>query len=347
MDEKNNIRFQYEKDILEYDGLGKELEILLKAISFLNEQIETNKVYMTELVTQLENMNVEFTYDNSGMLQITSSLEDVSDWDRVQLMITSYHTYLSKNKDIEENINDIRSIFLKQLNENSMKEISEEIERKGLSILQAQEKERSRIACDLHDSIIQNLANLVHKTELCIRTIDRDTVGVKLDLLLMMQNIKGIIDDIRAIIYNLRPISLEDLGLDIAIARFLNQFEINNKVSIQFKNECKEIVLKTSVVSLTLFRIIQEACSNAVKHGHASSIEVNISNDDYYIILCIRDNGIGFDIKNENAKMKTDNSGFGLSIMKERIYLLSGNINIDSSDGKGTQIIVQVPIRGC
>lgn len=349
MENYNNSLLQKETESFEHNQLSNQSEILLTTISFLNEQIQMNKGSMDELLTQLEQMQVEFTYKDSGELKEIYNINDVKNLnsDEVSLMITSYNVYQKKNKNIEQNICNIKRIFLKQLNEDSMKEISAEIERKGLSILQAQETERSRIACDLHDSVIQNLTNLVHKTELCIKTIDRDTIGVKLDLQLMMQNVKTIINDIRAIIYNLRPMALEDLGINIAIEKFLNQFEQINKVSVKFENTCTDIALNTSVVSLTLFRIIQEACSNAVKHGHASSIKVNISNDDCSIILWIQDNGTGFDINKENTKAKADNSGFGLSIMKERIYLLSGNINIESSKGKGTQIIVKIPIVKC
>lgn len=349
MENYNNSLLQKETESFEHNQLSNQSETLLTTISFLQEQIQMNKSSMDEILTQLEQMEVEFTYNDSGELKEVCNIDDVKNLnsDEVHLLITSYNVYQKKNRNIEQNICDIKRIFLKQLNEDSMKEISVEIERKGLSILQAQETERSRIACDLHDSVIQNLTNLIHKTELCIKTIDRDTIGVKLDLQLMMQNVKTIINDIRAIIYNLRPMALEDLGINIAIERFLNQFEQINKVSVKFENTCTDIALNTSVVSLTLFRIIQEACSNAVKHGHASSIKVNISNDDCSIILWIQDNGTGFDISKENTKAKTDNSGFGLSIMKERIYLLSGIINIESSKGKGTQIIVKIPIVKC
>ena len=349
MENYNDSQLRYETESFENNRLSNQSEILLTSISLLEEQIRMNKSAMEEIVAQLKQKEVEFTYSDNGKLNIVCNMDDVEaiNSDPVHLMITSYNVFQKKNTNIEQNICDIKRLFLRQLNEDTMDEISEEIEKKGISILEAQETERSRIACDLHDSIIQNLTNLVHKTELCIKTIDRDTIGVKLDLQFMMQNLKIIINDIRSIIYNLRPMAFEDLGINIAIERFLNQFEQMNKVGVKFENTCTDNALNTSVVSLTLFRIIQEACSNAVKHGNASSIKVNISNDDCSIILWIQDNGTGFDIKKESTKVKTDNSGFGLSIMKERIYLLSGNINIDSSRERGTQIIVKIPIVKC
>lgn len=345
MNNNSTLCPQDETNSLEPQIVKKEDKILLQSISFLEEQISNNKESMKQLEEELSHMNIKYTYSNTGELMIVSENGTDNIPEQVLLIQHSYNTFHKKNTDIGSNIDNLRNYFLDQRIEDSMKQTYHEVEQKGLSILQAQEIERSRIACDLHDSIVQNLANLIHKTELCIKMMDRDPIGVKLDLQLVMQNIKTVINDIRRIIYNLKPMALDDLGLEIAIQRFLEQFELTHKVHVNFKCTCKNVNLETSVISVTLFRIIQEACTNAVKHGHAKVIDVSLDDNESSILMCIKDNGDGFDVKSVNQKIRKDNSGYGLSIMKERICLISGSVHINSKRNEGTIINVIVPIQ--
>ena len=92
-----------------------------------------------------------------------------------------------------------------------------------------------------------------------------------------------------------------------------------------------------------LLRVIQEACNNAVKHAQASYLEVKVSYLEKKIVLVIKDDGKGFDVNAVPDETRDDNSGFGLSMMKERVYLLSGTISIESAPGKGCSIIVSIP----
>ena len=344
-----------DKSCLDYEtnSLGEqqdrtECDLLLETLSILRDQVEHNKECMEKLVDELNQLNLKFTYQENGILAIDKEyLTRMDDFSRVKEIELSYNTYNRSNLRISSNITNIGHTFFGQLAKGSFQKIYDEIEKKGLSILKAQEIERSRIACDLHDSIVQNLANLVHKAELCMITMDQDVISAKLDLQLMMLNIREVIDDIRSIIYNLRPMALEDLGLGIAVERFLSKFQQEHKVSVKFTNELQIDMNHDFVISITLFRIIQEACSNAVLHGKATHIQVNLMNSDQYIYLQIKDNGEGFDVEKINHTKKSNNSGFGLSIMKERICLLSGRINIYSKIKEGTTIDVKVPIKIC
>ena len=184
---------------------------------------------------------------------------------------------------------------------------------------------------------------MVHKVEYCTKTMDRDIIGTKLDLQIIMQMLRSSIDEIRSVIYNLRPMAIDDLGLDTTVKRFIQKFQMNHKVQIFFTNDCKDVYLNNYILSITLFRVIQEACSNAVKHGKATRIDILLSCEDEMISLNILDNGEGFDTSIIGQINKEDNSGFGLSIMKERIDLLSGKIQIKSSHKNGTAIYIEVP----
>ena len=144
-------------------------------------------------------------------------------------------------------------------------------------------------------------------------------------------------------IYDLRPMALDDIGFDTAVQQVLDKFSENHNMKCRFHVNNKSYDMDR-VVQLTLLRVIQEACNNTIKYAEASKIDVSISYLDHHVILTIRDNGKGFDPEYVSSHSKSDHSGFGLSMMKERVYLLSGNISIESEPGEGCLIHVDVPI---
>ena len=98
-----------------------------------------------------------------------------------------------------------------------------------------------------------------------------------------------------------------------------------------------------SVLKLTIFRIIQESCNNAIKHSQAENITIEVKKDGELLEVTIIDDGIGFDVSNLDNLKRQNYSGFGLSMMRERVYLLSGEFSINSEIGRGTIISVKVP----
>lgn len=218
-----------------------------------------------------------------------------------------------------------------------------EREKYRLTILETQENERQRISRELHDSTVQNLTSMVHKVELCSKLVEMDPIRCKLELITLGKTLREIINDTRQIIYNLRPMSFDDIGLEVTIERALDKLETNEAKKVDFSVIGEPYKIKP-VIGITLLRIIQEACSNAIKHAEPSYIKVTLQYEPNEIQLTVEDDGIGFDVEHMDTSTKKDNSGFGLSMMKERIYLLSGNINIESKIDCGTKIYVTVPI---
>lgn len=213
----------------------------------------------------------------------------------------------------------------------------------GLNILELQERDRQRIARDLHDSTVQSLTSLIHKAQLCSRLVDMDPVRSKLELSTMSNTIKSVINELREIIYNLKPMSLEDLGLLLTVERYTNQLMMNHDIKIKISHNEEKISLRP-VIKLSLFRLIQEACNNAIKHAEAKSIDLEILYKENQIDVSVKDDGKGFDINKIQDCDTQDYSRYGLSIMKERVYLLSGTMKIDSTINKGTIVTITVPI---
>ena len=256
-----------------------------------------------------------------------------------------------KQIDLEQKIEEVKDVIeaasveavmvkeIKQKNEksNSGKGISK------LTILEIQENERQRISRELHDSTVQNLTGMVHKTELCSKLMEMDPIRCKLELSMMSRTLRDIINDTRQMIYNLRPMSFDDIGLDITIERAIDKIKTDKGCNISFTVEGDSYSIYP-VVGITLLRIIQEACNNAIKYAEADVISVKMLYEQDEVIITISDDGKGFDIEGLDISSRSDNSGFGLSMMKERVYLLSGEIDISSEINVGTKIQVKVPI---
>ncbi len=231
----------------------------------------------------------------------------------------------------------VKTIELKSGKSDSGKGISK------LTILEIQENERQRISRELHDSTVQNLTGMVHKTELCSKLMEMDPIRCKLELTMMSRTLRDIINDTRQMIYNLRPMSFDDIGLDITIERAIDKIKSDKGCNIVFTVEGDSYSIHP-VVGITLLRIIQEACNNAIKYAEANVISVKMIYEEDEVIITIADDGKGFDVEGLDVSNRNDNSGFGLSMMKERVYLLSGEIDISSEINVGTTIQVKVPI---
>lgn len=212
-----------------------------------------------------------------------------------------------------------------------------------MDILKQQELERQRIARDLHDTTVQVLTNLVHKCEICSKIMDVDSTRAKLELEIMSKTLRETIDDMRNIIYDLRPMAFDDLGLETTLRNAISKIDANTDMYVSF-NINGDMVEVSSVIALTLLRIMQEASSNSIKYSKGKHLDVLLNYNEDDIELTIKDDGIGFEIESL-PNPGENNKGFGLSIMKERVFLLSGKIKIESKINGGTAINIKVPIQ--
>ncbi|MCM1266707.1 MAG: sensor histidine kinase [Bacteroidales bacterium] len=208
---------------------------------------------------------------------------------------------------------------------------------KQFSALDVQEKERQRIARDLHDSSLQNLTHLVHKVELTSLYMDQDPIKAKLELATIESGLRKVIDDIRNRIYDLRPMTFDDLGLREALFNIfsvMNQdgrFEIHadiDEIEDDFSEEEKNFYL------IMIYHIIKECVQNAIKHSGGNQIEVSLKKTESDYRIRVKDNGTGFDVKEAAKKGKH----FGLLVVQERVFLLGGEMRIDTQSGTTVEI---------
>ncbi|MFJ9288834.1 two-component sensor histidine kinase DegS [Bacillus halotolerans] len=214
----------------------------------------------------------------------------------------------------------------------------------GLRIIEAQEEERKRVSREIHDGPAQMLANVMMRSELIERIFrDRGAEDGFQEIKNLRQNVRNALYEVRRIIYDLRPMALDDLGLIPTLRKYLyTTEEYNGNVKIHFQcigdTEDKRLAPQFEVA---LFRLAQEAVSNALKHSGSEEITVKVEITKDFVILMIKDNGKGFDLKEAKEKK---NKSFGLLGMKERVDLLEGTMTIDSKIGLGTFIMIKVPL---
>ena len=204
-----------------------------------------------------------------------------------------------------------------------------------IELLVMQETERKRIADDLHDTTVQDLVHLSQQLELATMYLNQDVNQTRLELISAKKHIKKIIEDMRGAIYDLRPMALDDIGWNAAIDKLKKDLKEKSDINVIF-NVCN-IDNIDSIIKITIYRIICEACRNTYKHANAESIIVTLRNDNKFLNLEIVDDGIGIGEYDET-------NHFGLSMIKEKVDLLSGKVSIFTDD-KGTKISIVIPVE--
>ncbi|GFN36214.1 sensor histidine kinase [Tepidimicrobium xylanilyticum] len=211
----------------------------------------------------------------------------------------------------------------------------------GIKIIEAQEIERERLARDIHDGPAQSMANILIKAEICERLMEIDKEKSREEL----QNLKAIVrttlSDLRKTIYDLRPMSLDDLGLVPTIERYIHNFTKHTGVPIEF-NVIGNVINLNPAIETSLFRIVQESLNNIFKHAKATEASVNLEYSPNRLNLLIIDNGIGFDVDEVETYNNDSMGGFGLISIRERVELLGGKMEIKSNIGEGTKIIIYI-----
>ncbi|NTW05197.1 MAG: hypothetical protein HGA27_03650 [Peptococcaceae bacterium] len=209
----------------------------------------------------------------------------------------------------------------------------------GISILKAQEEERKRLSRDIHDGPAQIMANIVMRAEFCLRLMDIDQNRVRGELHEMQDMARKCLQEVRKIIFDLRPMVLDDLGLIPAIKRYVEEFQADCDTNIELLviGESKRL---PSAIEVSLFRVIQESLNNIKKHANAKHAMIKVELTHSKTTVVIKDDGVGFDFdKTINNREKED---FGLLGMKERIQILGGNINFITSPETGTLINISL-----
>ncbi|HHY71320.1 MAG TPA: sensor histidine kinase [Thermoanaerobacterales bacterium] len=291
--------------------------------------------------------DIKAAYEEAKDIQIRLSLER-----QIEIQLRE------KRDDLERNLKSMLSIlnqsehlmmqlgvalgFLKGNLEDVSGHISDISERRNLAaqIIKAQEEERRRVARDIHDGPAQTLANIVIQTEICERLLERDLNEAKKELKELKNIVRLSLQELRNIIFNLRPSSLDDLGLRAVTKRYCEEFQEETGIKTDFRIFGDKTRLNSDI-EVTLFRVIQEALTNVRKHSKAKSCVVKLEFGNGMVNLVVIDDGVGFEIYAKDGKCTEEH--FGIMTIKERVALVDGSFNIESEPGQGTKIFTSIP----
>ncbi|MGM0876446.1 MAG: sensor histidine kinase [Bacillota bacterium] len=342
VEELKDIKIQVSKVIDESDMLEVDARIARNQLARVSKHFkEFSEEEIREAYERAHTLQVELTMIQQHERQLRNRRDDL------ERRLLGLQEIIERSEALVSQITVVLNYLNRDLRQVGM--LLEDAQQKqdfGLRIIEAQEEERKRVSREIHDGPAQMLANVMMRSEL-IERIYRERgaeEGFK-EIQNLRKNVRNALYEVRRIIYDLRPMALDDLGLIPTLRKYMNTIEeYNGKTKIYFHSigEISDRRLP-SRFEVALFRLAQEAVTNALKHSEATEISVKVEAAKETITMVIKDNGKGFNVK--EMKENKDKKSFGLIGMKERIDLLEGKMTIDSKVGLGTFIMIKVPYQ--
>ncbi len=209
--------------------------------------------------------------------------------------------------------------------------------------IQSQESERLRISLQMHDGPAQSMSNLVLRAEICQRLIDHDLDQARAELNSLKSAINATLQDTRKFIFDLRPMTLDDLGLVPTLRRYAAQYGDKNGLEVNLMIQNMEQRLP-SHYEVTLFRFVQEALNNVAKHAGANQVRVLLDGSSHALQIMIEDDGSGFHV-NDTLASAGARRNMGIASMRQQVeVLLRGEFGIESAIGRGTRVAATIPL---
>ena len=262
---------------------------------------------------------------------ITVIIRDVAERRKLEEKLQNYNTQMER--EIRE-----RTDELIKANQ-TLKETEARLRLLSSQHLQAEEQERKRIAREIHDSLGQSLSAVKFGIENAVLQMKGKGVDeARLDLLQpLIGLVKNTLEEVRRIIMDLRPSTLDDIGILATISWFCREFEnLYHDIHIEKNIEVKEEEIPVSIKTV-IYRVMQEALNNVSKHSRASRVILCLRKTDSRLELILEDNGRGFNDKKASSLVSLER-GFGLASMRERVELSGGSFELKAQKGLGTRI---------
>lgn len=208
-------------------------------------------------------------------------------------------------------------------------------------VIEAQERERQFLVQEMHDGPAQALTNLILQAEICERLFDKDIGRTREELANLRKAVTTTFQEVRNIMFDLRPMMLDDLGLIPTLRKYLEGFQEKSGLPANLTITGQERRL-ASHTEATVFRCVQGLVKNAREHAHCTNIEVSLDMGEAWVRSSVEDNGTGFDV---DALMQSADQykTVGLATLRERVEMLGGQLQIDSGVGRGTKVNLEIP----
>jgi two-component system, NarL family, sensor histidine kinase DegS len=341
----------------EFQQLHRELELVkqqvIEVIYKADRTEESAKLARTRLAEvskhfqKYSESDIRDAYENANKYQIELSIIRQTEKQLREKRDELERRILALNETVQkaESLSGQISVVLNYLNGDLRKinELVQDAKQKqefGLQIIEAQEEERKRVSREIHDGPAQLMANVLIRSELLEKIyVEKGTDAARAEIKDLRVMVRDSLKEVRRIIYDLRPMALDDLGLVPTLDKYLRNVKERSGKTVELHALGQSRRFPTKM-EIAIFRLIQESVSNAVKHSDANLIEVKLEFTQKFISLYIRDDGKGFD----TSKPAKSNS-FGMMGMRERVELLEGTLKVKSRLNYGTSVYIQIPIQ--
>ncbi|MBC8014155.1 MAG: sensor histidine kinase [Sporomusaceae bacterium] len=353
---KNQIYDIYEAARTEMENIKKDVERIKQEtidVIFQVDELEKKErrlrlklMEVSRNFTLYSETDIKNTYDDTKNIQVELAVARSQEQslrrqrDEMELRLRSIKDTVVKAERLTTQVGAVLGYLGDEMSGVALKiESMQQSQLFGAKIIKAQEEERRRVSREIHDGPAQAMANVVFRAEVCERLIDIDIVRAKKEFVDLREQVRACLKETRKIIFDLRPMTLDDLGLVPTVKRFLDTVKERNGIiwAVRILGEERRL---DSYVEVGLFRTIQEAVNNVEKHAEASLINIVMEFRRDMLTVTIEDNGRGF-----NTADNVGNESFGLLGMRERINLLSGELVIKSEKGVGTKINIKVALK--
>jgi two-component system sensor histidine kinase DegS len=327
------------------DDVQKELDLSNRefqeiSLKLEQSQTEVNKLAQRNAAITAHLQQIQGQFDSIPRAEIRTSYDAALDaQQRLFVMrgqlekLLSDRSRLERYKDLLQRVSEALELMATQ------KSASKVISSMGQTVemmVQAQEAERQRLARQMHDEPAQALSNFILQTEIALRLFDIDQAKAKEELVSLKTSATTTFQKIRDFIFELRPMMLDDLGLSPTLNRYVEAFKEQTGLDVRLTISGLDQRLEP-YLEVMIFRAIQELLGNAARHSQASLIKVQVDSSVADVRVTVEDNGKGFD-----ANLALEH-GMGVKIIRERIEMLNGRMEVDSVIGQGTRIAFQIP----
>ena len=304
------------------------------------------------------------TYEAVSIIQINLAIEREKEQtmrverDKLEIRLRYLHNVVARAEHMALSIGSVLSYLSTQVSGVLWKiEAVQKDKFVGARIIKATEEERYRISREIHDGPAQDLANALFTTTITERLMDKDMAEAKKTLAELREELRKCLTGVRQIIFDMRPMALDDLGLPQAVEQLIQLFGERGKLHGTFSMEGEHYTLPKHV-EIAIFRIVQEALNNVVHHAKTNKVRVRMHYTAQALTVLIADDGVGFDPSrlteepeetDDALDMETQRRlrgrHFGVIGMEERAKIIGAAIQILSEPGKGTKVHLRVQNR--
>lgn len=343
--EEDSIQGMLERTRREYEQVKKELEEINNLIKQSTSEVERLAQRNAQIANRQRQVESSIeTFSRQEIKEIYSSAQEAQQ--RLFMMRGQVEQLQAKQQHLERYAEGLKRVLdssAKLLPSGKGGDGEDTADSFVVRTIQAQENERLHLSRQMHDGPAQSLTNLILQAEICERLFDTDPVRARTELGNLKVAVNGTFQKVREFIFELRPMMLDDLGLMPTVRRYVQDFDSKNDLTCSLNITGKERRL-ASHAEVTVFRVIQSLLNNVRDHANATHVQIMMDISDELVTASVEDDGMGFDVAETLAAARARKT-MGIATIMDQVELLGGEIEFDSSIGRGTKVTLRLPTQ--